>query len=59
MHLLVPLSAESTMRLDPEDLIVTSFGTSAELGDSPGTLGPPTPGTGCGWCPPDDAAVTP
>ncbi len=47
------------MRLDPEDLVVTSFGTSTQLGDSPGTFGPPTPGTGCGWCPPSDAAVTP
>lgn len=41
------------MRLDPEDLIVTSFGTGPELTDSPGTFGPPTPGTGCGVCPPD------
>lgn len=47
------------MRLDPEDLVVTSFGTSDEgSGTTPG-MGPPTPGTGCGWCPPDDAGVTP
>ena len=47
------------MRLDPEDLVVTSFGTSDESSDSTLVPGPPTPGTGCGWCPPSDAAATP
>lgn len=40
------------MRLDPEDLIVTSFGTSSEIVDALPT-GHPTPGTWCGVCPPD------
>ncbi|HYW11339.1 MAG TPA: hypothetical protein VE871_05260 [Longimicrobium sp.] len=43
------------MRLDPEDLIVTSF----DIGDQDALqpiIGPqnPTPDTGCRWCPPPE-----
>lgn len=43
------------MRLNPDDLIVTSFGTASAAGDGDMAHlpGPPTPGTGCGWCPPE------
>lgn len=41
------------MRLDPQDLVVTSFDTGEQDELAP-TLGPqdPTPDTGCRWCPP-------
>jgi hypothetical protein len=42
------------MKLDPEDLVVASFETSAEAIALPGTIGPydPTPMTRCYYCPP-------
>jgi hypothetical protein len=41
------------MKLNPEDLIVTSFDTGDQDAVLP-TIGPqdPTPDTGCRWCPP-------
>lgn len=43
------------MKLDPQDLVVTSFDTGVD-GDTDllPTIGPddPTPATACRWCPP-------
>jgi hypothetical protein len=42
------------MKLNPEELVVTSFDTAADAVKAPGTIGPyePTPMTYCYWCPP-------
>lgn len=45
------------MRLDPEELIVTTFDVGTESDELLPTIGPdqPTPATACRWCPPNSA----
>lgn len=49
------------MKLNPEELVVTSFETSQDAAALPGTIGPyePTPMTRCYWCPPPTIATEP
>lgn len=44
------------MRLDPQDLVVTSFDLGDQDAALPTIIGPqnPTPDTGCRWCPPPE-----
>lgn len=44
------------MKLDPQDLVVTSFDTGDQDALLVPTIGPqdPTPDTGCRWCPPPE-----
>lgn len=39
------------MKLNPEELVVSSFPTAEPAGDTGGTTNDPTPMTHCYWCP--------
>jgi hypothetical protein len=49
------------MKLNPEELVVSSFETSQEAAALPVTIGPydPTPMTRCFWCPPPTIGTDP